>query len=438
MADVAVRAVQLGKIYRIGERQSYQTVRDVIAAAARSRLRRLSHRRHAAGGAQRSTDDEWIWALEDVSFELAEGEALGIIGRNGAGKSTLLKILSRITEPTKGHAVISGRVGALLEVGTGFHPELTGRENITLNGAILGMRRAEIDRKFDEIVGFAGLERFIDTPVKRYSTGMHARLAFAVAAHLEPDILIVDEVLAVGDAAFQKRCMGKMGDAARSGRTVLFVSHNMAAIESLCSRAIWLEGGRCAGDGAPSEVISRYLATSLSALNEHLWPEPGPAPGNDVVRMRRARVRPEQGTAEDPIFVTTPFVIEFEYWNLRAGAYLNLSLHIYNEQGVLIFNARPAEEAVWRGRPFPRGLFRDVCHVPGNLLNDGVHRIELLVVAESRHVIHRMDDVLVFEVRDVGENGEGSYEPWAGAVRPRLEWETEQLVPLDSMARSDG
>jgi len=248
MADVAVRAVELGKRYRIGERQPYQTVRDVIAASARSRL---SRRSRDAAGARPPTDTEWVWALEDVSFELAEGEALGIIGRNGAGKSTLLKILSRITEPTRGHADISGRVGALLEVGTGFHPELTGRENITLNGAILGMRRAEIDRKFDDIVTFAGVERFIDTPVKRYSTGMHARLAFAVAAHLEPDILIVDEVLAVGDAEFQRRCMGKMGQAARSGRTVLFVSHNMAAIESLCSRAIWLEAGRCAADGAP-------------------------------------------------------------------------------------------------------------------------------------------------------------------------------------------
>ena len=436
MTDVAVRAVQLGKIYRIGERQSYQTVREVIAAAARNRLRRLS-RRGARAGAAPSPDDEWIWALEDVSFELNEGEALGIIGRNGAGKSTLLKILSRITEPTRGHADITGRVGALLEVGTGFHPELTGRENITLNGAILGMRRAEIDRKFDEIVGFAGVERFIDTPVKRYSTGMHARLAFAVAAHLEPDILIVDEVLAVGDAAFQKRCMGNMGDAARSGRTVLFVSHNMSAIESLCSRAIWLEGGRCVADGAPSDVISRYLASSLSVLNDHLWPEPERAPGNDVVRMRRARVRPERGTADDPILVTTPFVIEFEYWNLQAGAHLNLSLHVYNEQGVLVFNARPAEETGWRGRPFPRGLFRDTCHVPGNLLNDGVHRIELLVVADERHVILRMDDVLVFEVRDVGEDPEGAYEPWAGAVRPRLEWETEQLVPVDSVAHGD-
>ncbi|MDQ3849119.1 MAG: ABC transporter ATP-binding protein [Actinomycetota bacterium] len=430
MSDVAVRAVELGKIYRIGERQPYRTIRDVIAAGARARLRRLSPVRHRSPGSGRATDREWIWALDDVSFELGEGEALGIIGRNGAGKSTLLKVLSRITEPTKGHAVISGRVGALLEVGTGFHPELTGRENIALNGAILGMQRVEIDRKFDEIVTFAGVERFIDTPVKRYSSGMHARLAFAVAAHLEPDILVVDEVLAVGDAEFQKKCMGKMGDAARSGRTVLFVSHNMTAIESLCSRAIWLEEGRCVADGAPSEVISRYLTTSFSALTERLWPEPQDAPGNDRVRLRSARVRPEGGHPEDPVFVTTPFVVEFEYWNLRPGAHLNLSLHVYNEQGVKIFNALPMEERVWQGRPFPPGLFRDVCHVPGNLLNDGLHRIELMVVEDSAHLVHHMEDVLMFEVRDVGDTREGWYGEWEGAVRPRLGWETHYEGPV--------
>ena len=438
MRDVAVRAVGLGKIYRTGERQPYQTVRDVIAAAARTRLRRRGHGRRAAPDDPAPVGGEWMWALEDVSFELREGEALGIIGRNGAGKSTLLKILSRITEPTKGHAVISGRVGALLEVGTGFHPELTGRENITLNGAILGMRRSEIDRKFDDIVTFAGVERFIDTPVKRYSTGMHARLAFAVAAHVEPDILIVDEVLAVGDAAFQRRCMGKMGDAARSGRTVLFVSHNMGAIERLCSRALWLEGGHSVADGAPSEVISRYLGTCLSLLNDHVWPEPELAPGNDRVRIRRARVRPEEGDPTDQILVSTPFAIEFEYWNMREGARLNLSLHVYNEQGIIVFNAVPAQEAVWHGRPFPRGLFRDTCHVPADLLNDGVHRIELLVVEDLRRVIHRMEDVLVFDVRESEERPDGWYERRVGAVRPRLAWETQQLIAVDSTPLGDG
>ncbi len=435
-SEVAVRAVDLGKIYRIGERQPYRALRDVIAGAASAPLRRI--RRSTGGAAGSCKGSEWIWALDGVSFDLGVGEVLGIVGRNGAGKSTLLKILSRITEPTKGHALIAGRVGSLLEIGTGFHPELTGRENVALNGAILGMRRAEVSKKFDEIVAFAEVERFIDTPVKRYSTGMQARLAFAVAAHLEPDVLIVDEVLAVGDAEFQKRCIGKMGDAARSGRTVLFVSHNMAAVESLCSRTIWLEGGRCVADGAPSAVISSYLSTSFSAVNERLWPEPESAPGNDRVRIRRAQVRPEQGDPEDPLFVTTPFVIEFDYWNMRAGARLNLSLHIYNEQGIMVFNALPMEERVWQGRPFPLGLFRDACHVPANLLNDGVHRVELMVVEDSTRVIHQMEDVLVFEVRDIAEGRDGWYGQWAGAVRPRLGWETEHVASGPGSGVDDG
>jgi lipopolysaccharide transport system ATP-binding protein len=427
MADAAIQAVNLGKMYRVGERQPYRTLREAIAGGLRLPRRGGSQTVQDSDGQASRTPDEWFWALSEVSFELEHGDALGIIGRNGAGKTTLLKILSRITEPTAGRAVLDGQVGSLLEVGTGFHPELTGRENVLLNGSVLGMRHADIRRKFDEIVSFAGVERFIDTPVKRFSTGMRARLAFAVAAHLEPDILVVDEVLAVGDAEFQKKCMGKMGDAARGGRTVLFVSHNMAAVESLCNRVIWLEGGRCAADGPPSEVISRYLTTSFSALTERVWPERDGAPGNERVRIRRAQVRPEGGTPDDPIYVTTPFVVEFEYWNLREGARLNLSLHFYNEQGIKVFNAVPIQERGWQGRPLPRGLFRDACHIPGNLLNNGVHRIELMVIEDGAHLGHHMEDVLMFDVRDVGEERQGWYGEWEGAVRPKVAWETEQL-----------
>ena len=434
--DLAIRTVGLGKLYRIGERQRYGTLRDVLAREAGAPLRRLRQGlRPGRGHASRGHGD-WLWALRELSFEVREGEAVGIVGRNGAGKSTLLKILSRITEPTEGYAQVAGRVGSLLEVGTGFHPELTGRENIALSGAILGMRRAEIRARFDDIVEFAGVERFIDTPVKRYSTGMHARLAFAVAAHLEPDILIVDEVLAVGDAEFQKKCMGKMGDVAQSGRTVLFVSHNTAAVESLCNRAIWLEEGRCRADGTPFEVVSAYLAGAAASTSERLWPEPEGAPGDDRVRIRCARAYPEGGIPADPIDVTTPFALEFEYWNLRPGVRLNLSLHLYNASGTLIFNAVPVDEPAWYGRPFPRGLFRDVCHVPGDLLNDGLHTVELLVVEDGSRVIHRMDDVLAFEVRESVERSEGLYEPWAGAVRPRVAWETRHLV-LDKAAVDD-
>jgi lipopolysaccharide transport system ATP-binding protein len=421
--DLALRVVGLGKRYEVGELESYVALRDVIARTVSSPIKRMRE------GRQRSApeSDRTFWALRDVSFEVSHGEALGIIGRNGAGKSTLLKILSRITEPTEGEAVVFGRVGALLEVGTGFHPELTGRENVFLNGAILGMRRREIERNFNDIVDFAGVSRFIDTPVKRYSTGMRARLAFAVAAFLETDILVVDEVLAVGDTEFQKKCMGKMGDAARSGRTVLFVTHNMAAIEALCRRSIWLDGGRCVADGLTAEVVSQYLSTSFSARSERSWPHLDDAPGNDSVRLHRAVVRPESGSSADVIDVRTPVAIEIEYWNLRPGARLNLSLHIYNEQGVRVFNALPYLEHVWQGRPFPRGLYRDTCHIPADLLNDGLHTVELMVVENSHHVIFEIDDLLVFDVRDDAAGREGWYGSWEGAVRPQLAWETELL-----------
>ena len=269
MSNVAIRCSGLAKQYRIGERESYKALRDVITDAIASPFRRV---RSALSGRSNHGHQEasTIWALEDVSFEIRRGEAVGIIGRNGAGKSTLLKILSRITEPTRGQAEIWGRVGSLLEIGTGFHPELTGRDNIYLNGTILGMKKAEIARKFDEIVAFSEVEKFIDTPVKRYSSGMYVRLAFAVAAHLETEILIVDEVLAVGDTQFQKKCLGKMGDVARHGRTVLMVSHNMAAIHSLCSRAILVEQGRSVRDGTPLEVTRHYLSGFENQTNSGL------------------------------------------------------------------------------------------------------------------------------------------------------------------------
>jgi len=269
MSDIAIRVENLGKLYRIGRRERYYTLRDVLARSfaapfrclmpiAKSKFRnsKLTNPQSAI----RNPQSEFIWALKDVSFEIKQGEVVGVIGRNGAGKSTLLKILSRITEPTEGYAEIHGRVGSLLEVGTGFHPELTGRENIYLNGAILGMKKREIERKFDEIVAFAEVEKFIDTPVKHYSSGMYVRLAFAVAAHLEPEILLVDEVLAVGDAAFQKKCLGKMGDVAKEGRTVLFVSHNMGAISSLCNKTIYLADGQIRATGPTEKIVTDYLS----------------------------------------------------------------------------------------------------------------------------------------------------------------------------------
>jgi len=416
-----IRVEKLSKQYRLGARQAaYGTLRDSIAEVVRAPLRVLQRRNGRKRG-------ETLWALRGVGFEVLPGEVTGIIGGNGAGKSTLLKILSRITEPTSGRVELYGRTGSLLEVGTGFHPELTGRENAFLNGAVLGMKRAEIARKFDEIVAFSELEQFIDTPVKFYSSGMYTRLAFAVAAHLEPEILIVDEVLAVGDVSFQKKCLGKMGEVAGRGRTVLFVSHNMVAIQGLCSSVVWLHKGEIKDEGPPGEVVSKYLRTSLSVRSEQVWNDVNTAPGNEQVHIRRARVRPTDGNASRPINVHTPITMEFEYWNHVPGAHLHLSVVISTEEGYPIFNTGSGAEPVWHGRPFPAGVFRSVFHIPAELLNDGTHRVHLYVIKDQSVTIYDNDDILVFDVEDSFEARTGWYGKWMGAVRPNLKWETEFL-----------
>ena len=422
-----INAQGVGKQYRIGTRDAaYSTLRETLTGAARSSLR--------AFRGNGSSEEQTIWALRDVSFEINPGEVVGIIGRNGAGKSTLLKILSRITEPTTGKIELYGRLGSLLEVGTGFHPELTGRENIFLNGSILGMRRGEIESKFDEIVEFAEVGKFLDTPVKRYSSGMYVRLAFAVAAHLEPEILVVDEVLSVGDMAFQNKCLGKMGAVAKEGRTVLFVSHNMMAVQSLCRRGIWLEGGRIVADGEAGEVVGTYLKQSFQSRAEQVWPDPAHAPGNDKVRLRSARVRLEDGSPLDEITVHSSLVLEFEYWNLVPETALNLSVLLYNQQGIPVLNTGPVNERVWHGRPFPAGLFRSVCHIPGDLLNDGTYWLSLYVIKDQSSTVFFYDTVLMFEVCDKPETRSGWYGKWPGVVRPNFDWTTELVE--DSVASS--
>jgi lipopolysaccharide transport system ATP-binding protein len=433
MSEIAVRCEGIGKRYRLGRRERYRALRDVLTSAVTAPLRRLRARGKSDGN---DSVDATFWALKDISFEVEQGEALGIIGRNGAGKSTLLKILSRITRPTLGCAYIEGRVGSLLEVGTGFHPELTGRENIYLNGAILGMRRAEIARKFDEIVEFAEVSKFIDTPVKHYSSGMYVRLAFGVAAHLEPEILIVDEVLAVGDAKFQKKCLGKMGDVAKAGRTVLLVSHNMTAVQSLCRSALWLDAGQIVDQGAAAQVVARYMKESYSSLTEQTWEDIETAPGNDRVRLRAARVRAADSSPSGAITIRTPFVIEFEYWNLEPDAVLNLSLVVYNEENTAVFNTGPLLEPVWNGRPFPVGLFKSACYVPGDLLNDGAYRVELYVVKDQTVAIYRHDGILFFDVRDALEMRGAWHGKIIGAVRPNLRWTTELVESEKSLPAS--
>ena len=421
MTDIAIRTEHLSKLYQIGRAQvRHDTLRDALA----DRLKQVGRRPSPHDPANH------LWALKDVSFDVNRGEVLGVVGRNGAGKSTLLKILSRITEPTEGRAEICGRVGSLLEVGTGFHPELTGRENIYLNGAVLGMRRREIEQRFDEIVAFAEIDKFLDTPVKRYSSGMYVRLAFAVAAHLEPEVLLVDEVLAVGDAAFQKKCLGKMSDVAKEGRTILFISHNLVAMQSLCDRAIWINEGRMVDEGSTSQVVSNYLQANFSAQTEQLWNDPGTAPGNDTVRIHRVCVCPEDGSPTSTITMRTPLAIEVEFWNLVPDAHLHITLHLYVEQQIVAFTTSSGMDPEWYGRPYPTGLFRSVCHIPGNFLNSGTHRVLLLVVKNGDTVIYRHEDILAFDVHDLDKRPGHWLGKEPGVLQPALVWKTEYLAEV--------
>ena len=423
MTDMAARVENLSKRYQIGRAQRrHDTLRDALVASARDLAAGLRN------PGSKTADQDVVWALQDVSLEVRRGQVVGIIGRNGAGKTTLLKILSRITEPTEGRAVLHGRVGSLLEVGTGFHPELTGRENIYLSGAILGMHRVEIEHKFDEIVAFAEIDRFMDTPVKRYSSGMYVRLAFAVAAHLEPEILLVDEVLAVGDAQFQKKCLGKMGDVAKEGRTVLFVSHNMVAVQTLCQRAFWLHDGRLKAQGAVGDIVTAYLRAGLGerGAGERVWPDIAAAPGNDTVRLRRISVHPEGGQPGDAVTMQTPLCVQVDYWNLLPGEHLHATLHLYNDQGIIAFTTSDELDPVLHVAP-PAGLFRGVCHIPGDLLNSGFHHLNLLLVRDDMSATFKLEDAVGFEVLDNKERDFAWFGKEPGVLSPRLAWSTEYL-----------
>ena len=413
-SEVAVSVRDLSKSYTISHNA------EKHSTAAEALMHRLKNPRQ-------HVEKETFWALKDVNFDIQKGEVVGIIGRNGAGKSTLLKVLSRITEPTTGQIDLYGRVGSLLEVGTGFHPELTGRENIYLNGAILGMNRKEIAREFDAIVDFSGTEKFLDTPVKRYSSGMYVRLAFAVAAHLNPEILIVDEVLAVGDAEFQKKCMGKMKDVAHSGRTILFVSHNMTAIAALCSHVVWMDGGKVRDYDTTRRIVSSYMSASYAQNTDRSWEISEDAPGNNQVRIWKARVGADERPRSEAVTVRTPLVIEFEYENYVPGACLNLSIVVTNEEGAAVFNSFPITEPEWNGRPFPAGVFRSSCYVPGDLLNDGTYSVDLYVVRDYANVVYHHAEILSFEVQDSPDLRGAWHGDWIGAVRPNLRWKTQLL-----------
>lgn len=367
-------------------------------------------------------EKEIFWAVNDVSFALNRGDKLGIVGSNGAGKSTLLKILSKITKPTSGEIHVRGKVASLLEVGTGFHPELTGRENIFLNGAILGMSKHEIKSQFDEIVDFAGeqISRFLDTPVKRYSSGMYVRLGFAISAHLNPEILIVDEVLAVGDADFQKKSLGKMREVAANDKTILFVSHNLTAVANLCNKTLHLEKGRVKQFGETGEVLSNYMAALQTNRLEQSYVSFDVAPGSQQIRLKKATLIPELLEGQTYLDIRNKINISIEFWNTEPNQQLNISLHLFASTGECIFNV---------GTPpgnFGIGLVQANLEIPGNFLNDGTYLISFMVVKDKSIVLYNFEEVFNFEIADFREDTTW-YGKWPGYVRPVFTFPIRQL-----------
>jgi lipopolysaccharide transport system ATP-binding protein len=418
MSEPVIKVENLSKQYRIGAREGYRTFRETLVDAMKAPFQALStvfNRKSEINNHQ----SELIWALKDVSFEVKQGEVVGIIGRNGAGKSTLLKILSRITEPTEGRVELKGRVGSLLEVGTGFHPELTGHENIYLYGAILGMDRWEVTRKFDEIVAFAELAKFIDTPVKKYSSGMYMRLAFAVAAHLEPEILLVDEVLAVGDAEFQKKCLGKMGDVARGGRTVLFVSHNMGAVARLCEYCVLLEGGQVEKKGRPDEVIEFYMRKDMAFDEaERSW-DYNERPGDESCRLVGVRICQPSEKPNASIDIARPFEIEIETESDKSEMDLAISIQIFTSDGRIALHTADLTNSETIARRTGRRV--SLCEFPPQLLNTGAYFLSVGADVPNKRIIFLAESILSFNVQNPSpELGKYASTAWRGVIGPGL------------------
>jgi lipopolysaccharide transport system ATP-binding protein len=407
----------ISKKYRINTNASYLSLRDA-----------LSHTFRNMWGPAKA--QEHFYALKDIDLRIGQGERVGIIGRNGAGKSTLLKIISRITPPTKGRVIMEGRVASLLEVGTGFHPELTGRENIYFNGSILGLKKKEIDRKLDAIIDFSGIEKFMETPLKHYSSGMQLRLAFSVAAHLEPEILLIDEVLAVGDMEFQKKCMGKMEEVSKSeGRTILFVSHNMNYIASLCNSAVLLDQGKVKKMGSVAEVIHGYLSHIGTSASQYVWEEQQ-RPGNDVVRLISVKVIDASGAVQDSFAVHEAIGIEMNYEVFENGHVLWLGHNIYNDKGINVFDSHSVSSDLYQ-KPHEKGMYKAVAWIPGNLLNTGSFIVSTAIFNHISQVIYLHEkEILLFHVHDVfdGDTARGmSPGDFPGVVRPLLNWTINKL-----------
>lgn len=431
MSDVALRTLGLGKRYYIGaQREQYRTLRDTLAKAARRPLERIRH----PGAASHSSQE--LWALKDIDLEVKQGEVLGIIGRNGSGKSTLLKVLSRITEPTKGRVEIRGRVASLLEVGTGFNPELTGRENIQLNGAILGMTRAEIKSKFDAIVEFSEIGRFLETPVKRYSSGMYVRLAFSVAAHLDPEILIVDEVLAVGDMEFQRKCLGKMSEVAGEGRTVLFVSHNMAAVQRLCTTGLLLQGGETAYRGTAADTVRHYVESSShnAETRELSWEAPDrPAPFNDVVRVRGYKVTDDAGRpVVGRLYSGREYTADVSFDLRRSDAALIFMLAYYDKESqALLFVSDVHDLSAINFALVKPGTYTLSTRLPAEWFSSQGYEIELLCALHHIGWVLPPDNPtrLTFEVFREDDANPYGHDSRLGMLAPAIRWSLRAETP---------
>ena len=419
--DIAIRVEGLSKQYRIGAMQNRTTrLGELITTALMSPVTEIRKLWTPV------PEEELIWALRGISFEAHEGDTIGIIGRNGAGKSTLLKILARITNPTEGRAELYGRVGALLEVGTGFHAELTGRENIYLKGAMLGMKRHEIDSKLDEIVAFSEIENFVDTPVKRFSSGMGVRLAFAVSAHLDAEVMIVDEVLAVGDVAFQNKCLGKMDEVTQTGRTVLFVSHNMGSINRLCARTLWMDNGRIVMDGETPRVIESYLTSSSSQEGSRVWPGGFSNRGVDDFKVHGMRIIGPQGSVTSSLSILEPFDIEIDYEVRKKLPFVRVGFQVATTSGVIVFETYDSDNESYSGEVQP-GHYTARCQVPAPLLNAGYYFLNLSAGIPRVRPLAKSDGVLTCEIVDVGAQGAYNTASRNGLVRVDFQWKREQV-----------
>lgn len=428
MNNTVISLKSVSKKYNIGaKRVPTGNLKDTLTHIVRSPFKKMGGILRGDASAASALDKEF-WALRDVSFDIQSGETVGLIGFNGAGKSTLLKVLSRITQPSFGYGEIHGRIGSLLEVGTGFHPELTGRDNIFLNGSILGMSRNQIKSKFDEIVEFSGIDEFIDTPVKHYSSGMYVRLAFAVAANLDPEILLVDEVLAVGDARFQKKCLSKMNSIGDQGRTIVFVSHNMSAITRLCKRAILLRDGQIVDDGPSAEVVGKYMTAGIAQVGSREWYNDADKYGDDVVQLLAVRVRGKDGMTLDTTEIKSPVRIEMEFEVKKDGYKFLPHFHLFNESGTNIMTLVDLDKE-WQNKIRPKGLYRAQVTIPGNFFSECTVFVHANMISLEPPINHfAAADVIAFQVFDSleGDSARGVYVGSMNSiVRPAFAWNTD-------------